>query len=185
MTTPFLGQIEAFPFNLVPKGWAACSGQLLSIVQNQALFSVLGTTYGGNGVQTFALPNLQGRVAMGQGNGGGLTPRVIGETSGEQNHTLLVTETPTHNHLVMTAPAGAATSNTDIPSATVVLGSATGTSGSTTFPVNPYAATPPAPSVPLAGAAIGTTGGQPHSNIMPYLALQFCIATSGIFPQRN
>ena len=185
MSTPYMGQIEAFPFNTVPKGWLPCSGQLLSIAQNSALFSLLGTTYGGNGVQTFALPNLQGVVAMGQGNGAGLTPRIIGERTGEQNHTILITETPTHNHQLMTAPTGAAASNQDTPANNVVLGTATGFLGSTPTPVQPYAATPPAPSVTMAGAAIGlTSGNQPHSNMMPYLALQFCIATSGLYPSR-
>jgi microcystin-dependent protein len=186
VSTPYLGQIEAFPFNFVPKNWLPCSGQILPINQYQALFSLLGTTYGGNGTQTFALPNLQGRVAMGQGNGSGLTPRVIGETVGEANHTILLTETPTHNHGLVTAPAGVTTNNTDVPSATVVLGSATGLQGTGSIPVNPYAATPPAPSVTMAGGAVGLNpGGQPHSNMMPYLALQFCIAMSGEYPSRN
>jgi microcystin-dependent protein len=185
MSTPYLGQIEAFPFNVVPKGWVACQGQLLSIAQNSTLFSLLGTTYGGNGIQTFALPNLQGVVAMGQGTGAGLTSRVIGERTGEQTHTILITETPTHNHQLMTAPTGAPGNNQDTPTNSVVLGAATGVLGGNPTPVQPYASASPPPGVTMASAAIGTTSGsQAHPNVMPYLVLQFCIATSGIFPSR-
>jgi microcystin-dependent protein len=186
MSQPYVGQIEAFPYGFAPRGWQTCQGQLLPINQYQALFSLLGTTYGGNGIQTFALPDLRGRVAMGQGNGGGLTPRVIGETIGEENHTILITETPLHNHSLMTAANSNTANNTDTPSGTVVLGSATGTGAGGAFTVSPYAATPPNPSVPLNAAAVGTNnGGQPHSNMMPYLCLEFCIAVNGIFPSRN
>jgi microcystin-dependent protein len=182
MSEPYLGQIEAFPYNFVPKNWLPCQGQLLSIVQNTALFSLLGTTYGGNGIQTFALPDLQGRVAMGQGNGPGLTPRVIGEIEGEENHTILMAEMPAHNHLLNTAANASTTTNTDVPSATVLLTNATGVDAT----VNPYVVTPPAPTVVMAATAItSTTGNLPHANMMPYLGLRFCIAMSGIFPSRN
>jgi microcystin-dependent protein len=182
MSEPYLGQIEAFPYSFAPRNWLPCQGQLLSIAQNAALFSLLGTTYGGNGIQTFALPDLQGRVAMGQGNGAGLTPRVIGETEGEVNHTILPSEMPMHNHLLNTAANASTGSNTDVPGATVLLTNATGTDAT----VNPYVATPPAPTVVMAATAISsTTGNQAHANMMPYLGLQFCIATSGIFPSRN
>jgi microcystin-dependent protein len=186
MSQPYLGQIEAFPFGFAPRGWQACSGQLLPINQNTALFSLLGTTYGGNGTQTFALPDLRGRVAMGQGNGGGLTQRVIGETLGEENHTILVPEMPAHTHLLMTTANANTTNNTNIPSSSVVLGSATGMAGTTPITISPYAATPPNPSVPLNPAAVGlNNGGLPHNNMMPYTCLQFCIAMQGIFPQRS
>jgi microcystin-dependent protein len=186
MSQPYLGQIEAFPFGFAPRGWQTCSGQLLAINQNQALFSLLGTTYGGNGTTTFALPDLRGRIAMGQGNGGGLTPRVIGEVAGEENHTILITETPMHNHPLMTAANSNTANNTATPSGTVVLGSATGVASGAPITISPYAATPPAPTVALNAAAVGlNNGGQPHNNMMPYTCLQFCIAMQGIFPSRN
>ena len=186
MSQPYLGQIEAFPFNFAPKGWQPCQGQLLSISQNQALFALLGTTYGGNGTTTFALPDLRGRIAMGQGNGSGLTPRVIGEQVGEENHTILLTETPSHNHPVNTAPNASTAENVDTPSSSVALATATGVQGSNPLIINPYIATPPAPTAALAPSAITpTSGGQPHSNMMPSLALEFCIAMSGIFPSRS
>jgi microcystin-dependent protein len=186
MSQPYLGQIEAFPYGFIPKNWQPCQGQLLPINQNQALFSLLGTTFGGNGTSTFALPDLRGRVAMGQGNGGGLTPRVMGKTLGEENHTILVTEIPLHTHAVNTAANSNTGNNTDAPSNTVVLGSATGVQGPNPITISPYAVTPPAPSVTMAATAIGqNNGGQPHANMMPYLCLQFCIAMSGLFPSRN
>jgi microcystin-dependent protein len=183
MASPYLGQIESFPYNFAPKGWAFCAGQLMSIQQNTALFSLLGTTYGGNGIQTFALPDLRGRVAMGQGSGAGLTQRVLGESFGEVNHTLLSTEMPNHTHALNTAANSDTTNNTDTPSSTVVLGNATG-KGQNPFQVTPYAAT--TPNVTMAPTAIGIGGGsQPHNNMMPYLGMQFCIALVGIFPSRN
>ena len=183
MASPFLGQIESFPYGFAPRGWALCAGQLMAINQNTALFSLLGTTYGGNGIQTFALPDLRGRVAMGQGNGTGLTPRVIGESFGEVNHTILYNEMPMHTHALNTAANSNTGVNTDTPSSTVVLGNAT-SSGKTSFLVTPYAAT--APNVAMAPAAISTTtGSQPHNNMMPYLGMQFCIALQGIFPSRG
>lgn len=186
MSQPYLGQIEAFPFNFTPKGWQPCQGQLLAISQNQALFALLGTTYGGNGTTNFALPDLRGRVAMGQGNGNGLTSRILGEQLGEETHTILITETPAHNHTVNTAPNASTANNVDTPSGTVVLATATGTQGSTPLTINPYAPTPPAPNTALAASAIvANNGGQSHSNMMPCLALQFCIAMSGIFPTRS
>ena len=186
MSEPYLGQIEAFPFNFVPKGWQPCQGQLLAISQNQALFALLGTTYGGNGTTNFALPDLRGRVAMGQGNGNGLTSRSVGGQIGEENHTILLTETPAHNHTINTAPNASTANNVDTPSNTMVLATATGTQGSTPLTVNPYATTPPAPNTALAASAIApNNGGQPHSNVMPFLALQFCIAMTGIFPTRS
>jgi microcystin-dependent protein len=186
MSQPYLGQIEAFPFNFAPKNWQPCQGQLLPINQNQALFSLLGTTYGGDGRTTFALPDLRGRAAMGQGNGGGLTQRVIGQIAGEENHTVTLPETPMHTHTFNTAPNGATTGNVDTPGPTMTLGNATGLQGTAPIPINPYAVVPPAPATPLAPTAIAlNNGGQPHNNMMPFLVLEFCIAMSGIFPSRN
>jgi microcystin-dependent protein len=160
-----------------------CAGQLLPINQYQAMFSLLGTTYGGNGVNTFGLPDLRGRLAMGQGNGSGLTPRVIGETGGEVNHTLLITETPIHTHTLNAAQNVSSPVNT--PSSSVVLSQTAGrAAGGGTLTVNLYASDT-APSQPMVSTAVGVTGGQPHSNMMPYLALNFCIAMSGLFPSRN
>jgi microcystin-dependent protein len=185
MSEAYLGQIEAFPYGFAPKGWQPCQGQLLPINQFQALFSLLGTTYGGNGIQTFALPNLQGRVAMGQGSGGNLTPRNNGDILGEDNHTILIAEMPMHNHALNTAPNGATGSNNDIPGITMVLGDATGTQSGQPITISPYATTPPGPTVAMAASAITPTGGgQPHPNMMPYLGLRFCIAMVGIFPSR-
>src|ERR1700688_71986 len=126
MGDQYLGEIRMVGFNFAPNGWALCNGQTLAISQNNALFALLGTTYGGNGTTTFQLPDLQGRVAMGQGNGAGLTPRVIGEIDGEQNHTILITETPMHNHALNTAPNAPILNNSDIPGPAKVLGNATG-----------------------------------------------------------
>jgi len=186
MSQPYIGQIEAFAFGFAPRNWALCQGQLMAISQNTALFSLLGTTTAAMAETTFALPDLRGRTAMGQGNGNGLTPRVLGEIVGEETHTVLLTETPAHNHLLMTAPNASTTNNVDTPGSTVVLGSATAVQGTTSIPINPYAPTPPAPATALAPSAIAlNNGGQAHSNMMPYLVLQFCIALSGIFPSRN
>ncbi len=185
MSEPFLGQIEIFSFGFAPRGWALCAGQLMSIQQNQALFAVLGTTFGGNGINTFALPDLRGRTAIGQGNGGGLTPRVVGQTVGEETHTLLISETPAHTHALRTLAAPDLTKNTDIPGHTGVLAQTKGTDkDNKPITVNVYALDG-APNQQMAGAAIGTIGGQPHPNIMPYLAVNACIALQGIFPSRN
>ena len=184
MAEPYLGQIEAFAFVFAPRGWALCAGQTMAINQNQALFSLLGTTYGGNGVSTFMLPDLRSRLAMGQGNKSGLSPRSIGQTGGEENHTLVVTETPSHMHLVRTAAQPAVSSNTYVAGTTVVLaqGAIKQSTSTTSLPL--YAADS-TPNQPMAASAIASTGGQPHSNLMPYNTLNFCIALQGIFPSRN
>jgi microcystin-dependent protein len=184
MAEPYLGQIEAFAFGYAPRGWAICAGQTLPINQNAALFALIGTTYGGNGVSTFMLPDLRSRLAMGQGNGAGLTSRSIGEVGGEENHTLLMTETPSHTHLAMAAAKPATNTNTNAPGNSVVLAQTVGKAANGTFLLSLYASDP-TPGQPMAAAAIGTTGGQAHSNLMPYNTLNFCIALSGIFPSRN
>src|SRR5580658_5672139 len=183
MTTPFIGEIEIFGFNFAPRGWLMCAGQLLPINQYQALFSLLGTAYGGNGTNTFALPDMRSRLAMGQGNGQGLTPRIMGENGGEENHTLLLTETPSHSHQLNVISNPNTASNTQTPSSTVRLSQTTAKVGTTTPALNLYAAG--TPNQAMASASIGTIGGQPHPNIQPYLALNYCIAMSGIFPSRN
>lgn len=186
MSTPFVGQIEAFAFNFAPRGWMPCQGQTLPINQYQALFALLGTNFGGNGSTTFALPDLRGRVVMGRGDGNGLTPRIVGQIVGEATHTILLGETPAHNHLLMTAPNGSTEANVDAPGGTLVLGSATATKGTAPDTINPYAPVPPTPTTGLSSSAISmTNGGQAHSNMMPYLGIGYCIALSGIFPSQN
>jgi microcystin-dependent protein len=174
MSTPFLGQIATFGFNFSPKGWAKCDGQLLSIAQNTALFSLLGTTYGGNGQTTFALPDLRGRTALHQGAGPGLTPRTIGEVAGTENVTLNVQQMPTHNHTV-------SANNTDNnPNSSK--------SPEKNFPgYSDGAALYATASNCLMNAAMtGLAGGsQPHPNMQPYLVINFCIAMEGLFPSRN
>ena len=179
MTAPFVGEIRLFGFNYPPRGYALASGQLLPIQQNTALFSILGTTYGGNGTSNFALPNLNGIAAMGNGNGPGLTPRVLGEMLGETTVTLLSTEMPTHTHLVNTAVVATITPAqlNNVPNATALM--------SFSGPNGAYGETA-TPAVPMSPLAVGSAGGgQPHSNQQPYLTLNYCIALQGIFPSRN
>jgi microcystin-dependent protein len=185
MAEPFIGQIEIFAFGFAPKGWAQCNGQLLAINQNQALFSLLGTTFGGDGRQTFALPDLRARVPMGQGAGPGLTPRQMGEKDGAEAHTLTIAETPSHTHAINTISNPTLSNNVDTPKNTVALAKTTGTNkDGGTITVDIYAPDA-APNQQMAPAALGNTGGQPHSNMMPYLGTNICIALRGLFPSRN
>jgi microcystin-dependent protein len=185
MSQPFLGQIELFAFGFPPRYWAQCSGQLLPVNQNQALFALLGTTFGGDGINTFALPDLRGRVPVGQGSGQGLTPRSVGQRAGEEAHTLLVGETPGHSHAVQSIPNPVTANNTSEPGPAVALAQTTGVDrDGNPFTVNLYAPDN-APSQAMAGSAIGITGGQPHPNLMPYLVGNFCIALQGLFPSQN
>ena len=164
MSEPFLGEIRLVAFNFAPLGWADCNGQILPIQQNVALFSLLGTTYGGNGTTNFALPNLQGRVAMHLGSG-----HVLGEFGGTENVILTTAQIPSHTH----APrATNADQTTDLPTGALLSGGGV------------YAA-PPA-NVTLDPSAIGLTGGgQPHQNMQPYLTARYIIALQGIFPSPN
>lgn len=176
MSDPFLAEIRMFGGNFAPRGWAFCNGQLVPISQNTALFSLLGTTYGGNGQSTFALPDLQGRAPMHPGNGAGLTPRVIGEEGGETSVTLLSTEMPAHSHAI----SGAVIANSAATGTPNVASLFTNSS-----PNSLYANAVGTP-VTLAPQAISFAGGsQPHNNVQPYLAVSFIIATQGIFPSRN
>lgn len=169
MSEPFLGQIQAFGFNFAPRGWATCDGQILSIAQNTALFSLLGTTYGGNGQTTFALPDLRGRVSLHQGQGPGLTPRSLGEVSGSETVTLISSQMPQHNHIV-NANTGAPVDN--LPGGQLLASTAIYTTAGPDATMNPQMIGP-------AG------GGQPHNNMQPYLVINWCIALEGIFPSRN
>lgn len=179
MSSPFLGEIRAFGFNFAPKGWAMCNGQQLAINTNQALFSLLGTQYGGNGLQTFALPDLRGRGAVNQGQGPGLSNYVIGEQTGTETVTLITTQMPQHNHLWA---ANNAAGDTAAPIANFLAGAIVPTNNT---PVPTYAA-PGGATVPLAANMLALAGqNQPHPNMMPYLVVTYCIALQGIFPSRN
>lgn len=171
MSEPFMAEIRIFAGNFPIRGWAFCDGQILPIAQYSALFSLLGTTYGGNGTTNFALPNFSGRAAMAAGNGPGLTPRVLGETSGENAVTLLQTEMPIHNH-ALNGFGGFPDEST--PSPTVGVGSF-----SQTIYGNPS-------SVNMQPMAVSITGSSfPHNNMQPYLGLTFLIAMVGIYPSRG
>ncbi|MFZ5643699.1 MAG: phage tail protein [Bacillota bacterium] len=170
---PFIGEIRIFAGNFAPYGWAFCNGQIMQIVQNTALFSLIGNVYGGDGKTTFALPNLSGRAPMHQGAGPGLTPRVLGETGGYTSVTLLQNEMPVHSHAVNCQ----ATANTNDPAGAVWANTAG--RGSPT----PYG-TPP--NVAMSQQAVQPAGGSmPHNNMQPYLGLNFIIALQGIFPPRS
>lgn len=167
MSTPFLGEIKIVSFNFAPQGWAMCNGQFLPINQNQALFSLLGTMYGGNGQTTFALPDLRGRVPMHVGGG-----HTQGEKAGEQAHTLSIGELPTHAHVAVASSTSGAT-QTPIPTSNLLSPAA-----------NLYNAA--ASITTLMPATISNVGGsQAHLNTQPFLVLTFCIALQGIFPSRN
>jgi len=176
MSSPFIGEIRMFAGNFAPRNWAFCSGQILPISQNTALFSILGTTYGGNGTTNFALPNLQGMAPLGAGDGAGLTPRTIGDTGGETSVTLLANEMPSHNHGVN---ASSSVGNQVEPTNGVwsVAGAGRGEKMYAT------SAGPGANMNPQAIAPAG--GGAPHNNLPPYLTLNFIIALYGVFPSRN
>jgi microcystin-dependent protein len=182
MSTPFLGQIEIFSSNFAPNGWAQCNGQLLPINQNQALFALLGTTYGGDGRVNFALPDLRSRVPISFGNNFSL-----GERAGEEAHTLILGEMAQHNHALNGDSTTAATSNTFTPGVGGgnVLGNQAGSITPTgTFNVQAFSTA--SPNNTLNNATIGNTGGsQPHENRMPCLVLNMCIALQGIFPSQN
>ncbi len=176
MATPFVGEIRMFAGNFAPRGNSFCNGQLLPIAQNTALFSILGTTYGGNGTTNFGLPNLQGRAPMHFGQGPGLSLRSLGETGGQQNVTLTGNQIASHQHLAM-ADTGSGT--TPSPSGATW---ATVSSGRGSAPL--YVPAPP--NVTMNPNALGQTGGnQPHNNMPPYLAITFIIGLQGIFPARN
>ena len=173
MGDPFVAEIRIFPFNFAPKGWAWCDGQLLPLSQNTALFSLLGTTYGGNGQTNFALPNLQGRAAMHPGQGPGLSLHDLGETGGSETVTLLESEIPAHSHTFRADTQDAADQNS--PNPQMVMGR-----------TNAYQSTTGTNLVSMSPSMLAIAGGDaPHNNEMPYLTFYFCIALQGIFPPRS
>jgi microcystin-dependent protein len=169
VSEPFIGEIRIFGFNFAPRGWALCNGQILSIAQNTALFSLLGTTYGGNGQTTFALPNLQSRVPVHFGQGPGLSPYVLGQQGGTETVTLNTNQMPNHSHLVA---ASSVSPNASRP-------------GNAFLAANGAYQTAPDGTTMNPAMIQGSGGSQPHDNIQPYLTLNFCIALEGIFPSRN
>lgn len=179
MSSFYLGQITMFGFGFAPKGWALCNGQLLGVNQNQALFALLGTSYGGNGVNNFALPNLQAAVPVCEGQALGLSPYVLGQTSGAANVTLLQNQIPAHNHTFNATKtnASSASPSGNIP-ATPTVGSPPGFYAASTSQSLIF--------VSLNAGVCGTAGqSQPHNNLMPSQTINFCIALTGIFPSRN
>lgn len=172
MAEPFLSEIRLMSFVFAPKNWALCNGQFLPINQNQALFSLLGTTFGGNGQTTFALPDLRGRVPIHVGNG-----HTLGERGGEEAHTLSISEMPNHVHFLQASNANGNQVNPNFGGTGFVLGAEPG---------NPYATGFTPSAVALNAATLANNGGsQAHQNMQPYLALSYCIALSGIFPSPN
>jgi microcystin-dependent protein len=173
MSEPYLGEIRMFAFNFPPAGWALCNGQLLQISQYDALFNLLGPQFGGDGVTTFALPNLQSRVPVHMGSGPGLSPYVIGQTGGNENTSVLISNMPNHTHLVQCNTGGG---NQASPSGNFPAVESTGTSLD-------YSS---AGGATMNSAMIGNAGGGvPINNIQPYLCVNFCIALTGVFPSRN
>lgn len=172
---PFVAEIRIFPFNFAPKGWAWCDGQLLPLSQNTALFSLLGTTYGGNGKSNFALPDLQGRAPMQPGQGPGLSLHDLGESGGSQTVTLLESEIPAHTH---TFSASNQPGEDAQPDPSEGLGRSVG--------AQLYQSNTTTSLVPMSESALAPSGGdQPHNNMMPYLTFYFCIALQGVYPPRT
>ena len=172
MADPFVAEIRIFPFNFAPRGWAWCDGQLMPLSQNTALFSLLGTTYGGDGKSNFALPDIQGRAVMHPGQGPGLSLHDLGETGGSETVTLLESEIPAHSHAMNASQADA----TERSPGGQLLATGIGISQYQT----------PASQTALAPSAVAPAGGdQPHNNLQPYLTLYFCSALQGVFPPRG
>lgn len=176
MSDQFVAEIRIFGFNFAPTGWAQCNGQLLAISQNTALFSLVGTFYGGNGQSTFGLPDLQGRVPLHPGQGGGLTERFIGEFAGTDAVTLLTSEIPVHTHAAVAKVTGTQADPT---------GRLWGNAG-TQLPLPNFFAQNLGTAAAMNPVALSLSGGSlPHNNLMPYLVLNYCIALQGVFPSRN
>jgi microcystin-dependent protein len=173
---PYIGQIEAFGFNYAPKGWAQCNGQLLSIAQNSALFSLIGTYYGGDGRTTFALPDLRGRVALNQGQGPGLSNYVIGQTSGTESVTLTTDQIPSHSHIATLR------GNSEEANSQEASNKSFGVAENNIYNSNNPENGETLNSGSVQVAPVG--GNQPHNNMQPYLTVNYCIALVGVFPPR-
>src|SRR5690242_13279517 len=170
---PFVAEIRIFPFNFAPKGWAFCDGQILPLSQNTALFSLLGTTYGGDGKSNFALPNLQGNAAMHPGQGPGLSLHDLGETGGTETVSLLESELPSHSHQLRADTLDPADTNVPSPTASYAL-----STGGTLYQTGH--------DTTLSDNALAPSGGdQPHNNMQPYLTFNFSIALQGVYPPRT
>jgi microcystin-dependent protein len=180
MASPFIGQITTFGFNFAPRGWLLCRGQLLPISQYAALFSLLGTAFGGNGTTNFGLPNLQDNVTVGQGQGPGLSNYIIGETTGTATVTLTATTMPPHTHSFV-AEVGAPPL-TGTPAAGLTLGRGFNATGGA---LAVYTSTGTAAALAPTALGVSNGGGQPHNNVQPILGLNWCIATQGVFPTRS
>jgi microcystin-dependent protein len=176
LAEPFLGEIRLAGFNFAPVGWALCQGQLISIPQNEALFSLLGTIYGGDGTNTFGLPNLQGRIPLGQGQGPGLANRTIGQVLGEESVSLTTNQLPSHNHPAACASGGG---NNSSPQANYWSTDPGGNTATYTAPANANGTMAPDALAPASG------GGQPHDNLQPFLVINYIIALQGIYPSRS
>ncbi|HYM01971.1 MAG TPA: tail fiber protein [Stellaceae bacterium] len=178
---PFIGQLMAFAGNFAPRGYAQCQGQILPISQNTALFSILGTTYGGDGRTNFALPDLRGRTPIHMGTAATGTPYVEGEQGGAESVTLLAAEMPAHNHALVASAVSATTASP----AGATLAEAHGGGRGTTFDVDLYAAAGAATTLSPQQVATALGPATPHNNLQPYLTITWCIALQGIFPTRN
>ena len=177
MAQPYVGEIRMFAGNFPPNGWMFCDGQLLPISENETLFQLIGTTYGGDGQTTFALPDFRGRVAVGTGQGPGLPTITLGEMAGEPTHTLISTEMPLHNH---TLGANANFANIANPNGSTLAIGQSANGDAVSMYINQ------APNNALNAQSIGLAGGsQPHNNMQPYLGMNYIICVSGIFPSRN
>jgi microcystin-dependent protein len=175
MADPFVAEIRIFPFNFAPRGWSWCDGQLLPLSQNTALFSLLGTTYGGNGKSNFALPDLQGRAPMHPGQGPGLSLHDLGETGGSETVSLLESEIPSHSHAMRVGVQDNA--DNAVPGPSKILGKS---AGAFSYVV------PTPPLISMSDQTLAPAGGdQPHNNLQPYLTFYFCIALQGVFPPRT
>lgn len=180
MSDPFLAEIRIFPFGFAPLNWMMCNGQIIPIQQNATLFSLLGTNFGGNGTNNFALPDFEGNVPVCVGTGNGLREYDVGQFGGGQSFTLQDSESPTHNHLVNATNVAATAANPT----NLIYAEGQLTNGATKTLLNLYAQATPATT--LAPGAIGFAGsGQPHNNMMPTLTLNFCICVFGVFPPRG
>jgi microcystin-dependent protein len=182
MTTPMIAEIRMFAGNFAPRSWAFCQGQILSIAQNTALFSLLGTTYGGNGQTTFALPDLRGRVPVGTGQGPGLPAVNLGQVGGSPTHTMIITEMPAHNHTVQTTLKGT--------SRTANLGTPDNVVFATNDALSIYSRNTTSMDLAFNPAAVSSTisiagGSQPFDIMQPYLGMNFIIAVEGVYPSRN